>query len=232
MPQNPASQTAPQPARPKPPQPPPEFREGDIAQMGATALVKLLRDASTTEFQKAKACVRAGELGDKEAIPALAALLNDEHLSVYARCGLEPIGDPAAGDALLAALPKLNHDRATGVINSLGKRKEAKAIPALTRLMLGANPVWAAAAAAALGNIGGTAAATQLTSALNKTKGPTRTAVADGCLVCAERLLGEGKRSEALALYTTVTTPDIPKPIRLAAMSGIIREETAVGRQR
>jgi hypothetical protein len=53
-------------------------------------------------------------------------------------------------------------------------------------------------------------------------------AVADASLVCAERLLVEGKREEALALYTSLSAPDVPKAARLAAMHGIIREETSI----
>ena len=56
-------------------------------------------------------------------------------------------------------------------------------------------------------------------------------AVADASLVCAERLLAEGKRDEALALYTSLSAPDVPKPARLAAMQGIIREETSINRR-
>jgi hypothetical protein len=57
-------------------------------------------------------------------------------------------------------------------------------------------------------------------------------AVADAGLLCAERLLAEGKRGQALALYASLSAADIPKPARLAAMSGIIREETSISRPR
>jgi hypothetical protein len=53
-------------------------------------------------------------------------------------------------------------------------------------------------------------------------------AVADASLVCAERLLAEGKRDEALALYTSLSASDMPKAVRLAAMHGVIREETSI----
>lgn len=230
--QAPTAVPAPQPAKPKPPQPPTQFQEGDIARMDAAALVGILRDPSASEFQKAKACVRAGELGAREAVPALGALLGDEHLGTYARYGLEPITDPSASDALLAALPRLNGDRLIGVIHSIGKRRDTRAIPQLVKLMLGTDADLSAAATAALGSIAGPVSARELTAALAGTKGPTRMAVAHASLVCAERLLTDGKRDEALALYTTLTAPDVPKPVRLAAMNGIIREETSVGRSR
>lgn len=220
------------PAKPNPPAPPPELQEGAIATMDGAGLMGILKDPGSSEFQKAKACVRIGELGVKEAVPLLAALLTDEHLNAYARYGLEPIADPSADEALRAALGKLKGNLLVGVINSIGKRRDAQASPALVRLMRGPDPEAARAAAAALGSIGGQASAKELTAALPKASGALKMAVADAALICAERLLAEGQREQALALYTTLSGPDTPKPARLAAMSGIIREETSTGRPR
>ena len=66
---------APQAAKPEPPAPPPEFQEGNIAHTDVAALVRVLTDVNSPEFQKAKACQRIGELGAKDAVPALASLL-------------------------------------------------------------------------------------------------------------------------------------------------------------
>lgn len=219
-----------QPPKPKPPSPPPEFQEGAIARMDTSALIRILTDAGSPEFQKAKACQRVGELGAKEAVPALSDLLANEHLSTYARYGLEPIADPSVDDALRAGLSKLKGTQLIGVINSIGKRRDAKAGPALAKMMYGPDPYVARAAAAALGKIGGVSSMNALQAAFGKTNGMTRMAVADAALVCAERLLAEGKRDQALALYAFLSAPDVPKPARLAAMHGIIREETAFSR--
>jgi HEAT repeat protein len=223
---------APAAAKPKPPEPPPEFQEGKIATMDAAALIGVLTSGSSTEFQKAKACQRIGELAPKEAVPALTPLLGDEHLNTYARDGLETIADGSAGDALRAALPKLKGNLLIGVINSIGKRRDAKASPELVVMMYGSDADVARAAAAALGSIGGSPSAKELQAALPKTSGLTRMAVADGCLVCAERLLADGQRDQALALYSSLSAPGIPQPARLAAMQGIIREETSTSRPR
>jgi len=212
--------------------PPSEFQERDIATLDAAALVGILRDPASSEFRKAKACVRAGELGAKEAVPALSALLTDPHLSAYARYGLEPISDASADDALRAALTRLKGSFLIGLVNSIGKRRDAKASEALAKMMLGADADLARAAAAALGNIGGAASAKELRSALGRTTGAVKAAVADACLLGAERLLEDGKRAEALDLYAALSGPDIPRPMRLAAMHGIIREETSIGRPR
>jgi len=116
---------APQPPKPKPPTPSAEFQEGDIPSMDAAALIGILTDAGSREFRKAKACQRISELGAKEAVPALAALLGNEHLSTYARYGLEPIADPSADEALRAGMSMLKGNLLIGVINSIGKRRDA-----------------------------------------------------------------------------------------------------------
>jgi len=60
-----------------------------------------------------------------------------------------------------------------------------------------------------------------------------RTAAQAGAgLVCAEGLLAQGERPQALALYNTLTATGIPKPLRLAAMRGIIAAETSLSRPR
>jgi HEAT repeat protein len=220
------------PAKPKPPEPPPEFQERAIATMDAAALIGILQDANASEFQKAKACQRVGELGPKEAVPALAALLGNGHLSVYARYGLEPIADPSADAALRAALPKLKGNLLIGVINSIGKRRDAKAASTLSGMIYGTDAEIANAAAAALGKIGGVSSKKELLAALGKTRGATRMAVAGAALVCAEQLLADGKRDEALSLYASLSASGVPPAARVGAMSAIIREETSIGRPR
>jgi hypothetical protein len=225
------TQTTPAP-RPKPPVPPAELQEGAIAKMDAAALLAILTNANSTEFQKAKACQRIGELGAKEAVPALAALLSDEHLNVYARYGLEPIADPSADEALRASMAKLKGKLLIGVINSISKRRDAKAGPVLAKMMYGPDPDVARAAAAAIGSIGSSASAKELQAALAKTSGMTRNTVADATLICAERMLADGQRDQAMTLYASLSGPGVPKPVRLAAMQGIIREETSINRPR
>lgn len=232
MQQNPQTPPAVKPAKPAPPKPPAEMEEGAIAKMDAAGLVRILGDASASEFQKSKACVRAGEIGAKQAIPALAALLGNERLSTYARYGLEPIDDPAVDDALRAAMPKLKGDLLIGVVNSLGKRRDSKALPALAKMMYGGDAAQARAAAAAIGSIGTVQSVKELEAGMGKTTGMTRMAVADAALVCAERLIAGGERDRGLKLYAFVSNADVPKPQRLAAMSGIVREETSLSRPR
>jgi HEAT repeat protein len=200
--------------------------------MDAAGLIRIISDPGASEFRKAKACQRAGELGAKEAVPALAKLLSDERMAMYARYGLEPIADPSVDDALRDAMAKLSGNLRIGVINSIGKRRDAKAGPALVKLMLGDDVETARAAAAALGAIGNSDSARELLAAMAKTRGALRLAVGDAALVCAERMIASGMREQGLALYASLSGTDVPKAVRLGAMAAVIREETSVGRPR
>ena len=88
-------------------------------------LIEVLGRPGATLHEKARACQQLGEYGGKEAVPALAALLNDPVLAAYARSGLEGIPDPSAVSALRSALGTLKGDLLIGVINSLGVLREA-----------------------------------------------------------------------------------------------------------
>ncbi|MGE5570148.1 MAG: HEAT repeat domain-containing protein [Rhodospirillales bacterium] len=228
------AQTTPQPAaQPKPkPVPPPEFQAANITALDEAGLIALLKDPKATAFQKAKACQRLASIGTEKAAPALAALLADPQLAHYARYGLEPLPGQAADLALRNALSKLKGKLLVGAINSIGVRRDAGSVDALAKLMSGADTDVAIAAAAALGSIGNAQAAKALQNALARTKEPVRAAVARAGLVCAERLLAEGSRDQALAFYDLLTRSGTPKPVRLAAMHGIIAAEISLSRPR
>jgi hypothetical protein len=46
--------------------------------------------------------------------------------------------------------------------------------------------------------------------------------VGDACLVCAEQLLADGHKSDAVALYKEIQGEDQPARIKAAAMKGIL----------
>jgi hypothetical protein len=79
----------------------------------------------------------------------------------------------------------------------------------------------ARAAAAALGEAGTVAAAKALRKFQPRAPEPIRSAVADACLVCAERLRAAGKPSEAGALYQLLAGATEPKHIQAAARRGL-----------
>ena len=207
------------PAAPKPPRPvvPPEFDALPIWTMDAPKLVAMLKDPDSTVFQKAIACKKLSIVGGKEAVAPMAALLNDPHLASYARFGMEPNPDPSVDEAFRAALPKLTGKLQIGVINSIGVRKDAKALDALKALIGHSDPEVAQAAATSVGMIGGLQASQVLQSALGRTKVPVFPVVARAALLCAEGLLATD-RERGLELYQELTAATMPKPVRLAAL--------------
>src|ERR1035441_2749040 len=114
---------------------PPEFDALPIWKLDPAKLLAMVKDPNSTEFQKAIACKKLAFVGGKEVVPAMAALLNHPHLACYARFALEPNPDPSVDEALRAALPKLKGRLQIGVITTIGVRKDAKALDALTKLI-------------------------------------------------------------------------------------------------
>src|SRR5215472_6492777 len=114
---------------------PPEFDALPIWKMDPQKLVAIVKDPSSSMFQKAIACKKLASVGGKDAVQPMAALLSHPQLSCYARFGLEPNPDPSADEALRDALPKLSGRLKIGVITSIGVRKDAKAVDILAKLI-------------------------------------------------------------------------------------------------
>jgi hypothetical protein len=84
----------------------------------------------------------------------------------------------------------------------------------------------AKAAAQSLSLIGTSAAAKELSKFAKKASADIKMPVADACLVCAEQLLADGKKAEALALYKKLRGDDQPSHVKAAAMKGIVTAAT------
>ena len=195
----------------------PDTKPEEIMALSEDKLLAILKNPDAPLFDKTQACERLASVGGKDSVPVLAALLSDPKLAHYGRFGLQPNPDPSADEALRGAMSKLKGPLLVGVINSIGQRRDAAAVGALTNLLHDHDPEVASAAGAALGRIGGPTAAKALQQALGHAKGPALAAVGDSCLVCAEGLLAQGNRKEALALYAALRHPALPKSIQAAA---------------
>jgi HEAT repeat protein len=125
----------------------------EIMKLPAARLVAILKDPQASVYARAKACQRLAVIGDGSAAPALAPLLTDPQLSHYARTALEPLPDASADDALRAAMPMVKGNLLIGVINSIGRRRDTKAIGALEKLRHDGDVEVAWAADAALARI-------------------------------------------------------------------------------
>lgn len=184
-------------------------------------LIALLQ-SDGPKAEKALACKKLAVWGTEASVPALAAYLNDPELASWARIALEAIPGDAPNQALRASLGQLKGRLLVGAINSLGVRRDEGAVAMLAEKLTDADADVAAAAATALGHIGGPQAVAVLTPALNTSTGIVKNAVAEGLLFCADRFLAEGKKQEAREIYDAVRKADVPKPRRVEATRGAI----------
>ncbi len=203
--------------------------EGPVSKAASeAALIETLRTGEPA--QKALACKQLAIYGGPDCVPKLVPLLADERLLSWARIALEAIPHPAADEALRQAAAGLDGKRLIGVIHSIGARRDAGAVePLLTALLNGPDGEAASAAAVAIGQIGNLSAAAALSASLNSSTGPLRGAVAEGCILCAEHLMHDGKTDGARALYDAVRAADVPKPRILEATRGAILVRQTAG---
>ena len=158
----------------------------------------------------------------------MAALLPNPELSSWARVALEVIPGPAADKALRAAMDKVQGRLLVGVVNSLGVRGDIGAADLLVARLTDADAEVASAAAVALGRIGGEPAMKALTQALTSAPAGVRSAVAEGCILSAERALAKNRSAEAVKLYDAVRAADVlPQRILEATRGAILARGTA-----
>lgn len=183
-------------------------------------LAVLRSDAPAAE--KAITCKLLAIHGSSAAVPDLARLLPDAQLASWARIALEAIPGVAADEALRKATDSLQGKLLVGTVNSIGVRRDANAVGPLTTHLQDKDAEVVSAAAVALGRIGNAAAAKSLRQSLTVAPVKVRSAVAEGCVLCAERLLSEGKSVEAAEIYDEVRKADVPKQRILEATRGAI----------
>jgi HEAT repeat protein len=160
-------------------------------------------------------CRKLSLVGGEGCVPTVATLLTDEKLSHMGRYALERIPCDCAVDAMRDAMGKVKGKLKVGMINSLGVRRDAKATGALVGLLKDSDKDVAAAAAAALGKIGSPEAAKALQGL------PLSLPVADALLACAEQLIEDGKKVDALKIYQALSKSEI-KHVSLAAKRGMM----------
>ncbi|MHC4111473.1 MAG: HEAT repeat domain-containing protein [Planctomycetota bacterium] len=196
---------------------------------GRKALEKSLVDVLAGGISRSAqdyVCRKLRIVGTNRSVEALAALLAAEDTSHIARYALERIPGQRAAKAMRDALPKVGRKLKPGIISSLGSRRDKKSIKAFSKLLGNSDIQVAKAATQSLGLIGTSAAARELSKFAKKASTSMKLPVADASLVCAEQLLADGKKSEAVALYKELTGDDKPAHVKAAAMKGILTAST------
>ncbi len=194
--------------------------QGLAAKTPAELIEVLTTDSPKAD--KALACKFLAIRGSKDAVPALAPLLMDEQLHSWARIALEAIPGTEADDALRTAAGTLQGRLLIGALNSIGVRRDAAAVPVLTKHLKSEDADVAAAAAIALGKVGNAPATTVLRKALAEARPVLiRSAIAQGCILAAESHLASGDAA-AIEIYDEVRKTDVPFPRLIEATRGAI----------
>jgi HEAT repeat protein len=184
-------------------------------------LLAVLEGESTGDAKRF-VCRQLYVMGSARAVPTLSALLANPDTADEARYALERMQNPEAGAALRAALDQLDgHDR-VGVVASLAVRREEQAVPGLLALLAGEDTEAAAAAADALGQIGGGAACDALRAYCNDERDPVRAAIHNGLLACTERMLAQGDRAAAAEVYEQLYNSQARAAVHVAAFRGMV----------
>lgn len=207
--------------------------EAVIATHGNTearkALEKRLADALSSGLTRSAqdyVCRKLRIIGTAQSVKALAALLDNEDTSSIARYALERIQDKAAVAAMRDALPKVSDKLKPGLIGSLGKCGDTQSIDTISKMLSHSDVNVARSAAQALALLGTPDAAKALSQYASKAPAAMQIPVADASLICAEKLLADGNKTEAVALYTAFRGDDQPSQIKVAAMKGLLTAAT------
>ena len=191
-------------------------------------LLSILR-SEAPRADKAIACKQLAIYGSGASAADLGKLLPDAELSSWARIALENIPGREVDDTLRSAAESLDGRLLVGTINSIGVRRDAGAVGVLIGKLKHADADVASAAAVALGRIANADAATALQTELASSAPEVRSAIAEGCVLCAERFATDGKSAEALSLYDAVRNADVSTQRKLEGTRGAILAQGDAG---
>jgi HEAT repeat protein len=174
---------------------------------------------------KVEACRLISVSGDVNAVPVLEPLLADEELSHMARYALEPMKSDEVGAALRRALQTTSGKLKSGIVASLGVRRDAAAVSELIPLLQDGDGVIVEAAARALGRIAAPEGVEALKTAIAQPNlsYAIAQALGEGLFFAAEVILENGASAEAVPLYDVAYGMDaLPVHIRAAALRGAV----------
>jgi HEAT repeat protein len=172
--------------------------------------------------QKAISCKELAIYGSSNAVPELEKLLPNPQLSSWARIALEVIPGDQSDAALRTAAESIQGQLLVGVINSIGVRGDAKAVPILITHLKDNDFEVASAAAVALGRIADDESIGTLQAALRTVPEKLRSSVAEALVLCAEARLVTGRQKEAAEIYDQVRSADVPMQRIVEATRGAI----------
>ena len=188
------------------------------------ALIKLLAPSSTYEARRF-ACTQLAIIGSETMLPALAGLLKEPDTAGIACLALGSLPSPKANETLRAALPGAAGRARLQIVVTLGDRRDADAVKALTPLTRSVDGALAEAAISSLGKIASPAALEELTTLRQKGDPFLARAAVAASLVAADLVAQAGDAATAVRICTELLDVSRPGYVRRAAFSALLRLE-------
>jgi HEAT repeat protein len=194
--------------------------KAELPQIEARLLRMLAPQANTTPAARDYVCRQLSLIGTGASVGVLVRLLAGRATADMARYTLARIPDPAASAALRDALPKTSGAVQAGIVNALGERRDAKAVPALKGLTGSSDAAVSGAALSALALIGNAQALAAIQAALPNA-GSRRERVLGAYIRCAGAVLAGGDTAAASSVYRQLSAASEPDTVRIAALDGL-----------
>ena len=192
------------------------------ARLACEAKLVAFLELNATLTAKTAVCRQLRIIGSGKSVPVLEKMLRQREMTDIARYALEKIPGGEAEEALMAALRKTKSDIKKGIITSIGQRKTKAAVTELEKLLKGRDPEFTAAAAVALGQIGGFEAAEALGKSLSVSRPGLKEVVASALFRCAEEFAAMKSPEAAFQIYDRLLAEKLPVALRQAALQGKI----------
>ncbi len=196
----------------------PESRSACAQRLGA-----LLAAEETTMAARQYICLQLRQVGTAAEVPVLAKLLAKPETSEMARYALETVPGEESATALREALANASGPSLIGLLQSVGARGDALAVPTLQKLADSQDRPVAAAARWALGNIANEEASAFLLRQAENTGVPTPQDLAIPLLRCGQAFLDAGKTDPATTIFELLGRPGQGTGVRRAALEGQLR---------
>ncbi|HON92078.1 MAG TPA: ThuA domain-containing protein [Sedimentisphaerales bacterium] len=191
----------------------------ELKKFEASLIAVLQSDAKYAGKQYA--CRELSIIGTDQSVPVLAGMLTNPEYSDMARYALERIPGDRVNVALLENLNKAEGNARIGIVNSLGERRCAAAVPMIAKLVDSQDKQLSGAAISALGKIGGPEAVAALDVAIKNVPEEQKMLVYDAYLKIADKMAAEGDKLGANKIYISLNKEGVPSLVRTAALKGI-----------
>ncbi len=166
-------------------------------------------------------CKKLALIGTKASVKTLGKMLTKQETSDMALMAIEQIDDPSVDELLVRSVKKTSGNIQAGIINTIGKRKDAKAVKVLSRLVNSNDAQVQASAITALGKIADSKALGVLEKNVGALTGGAQMLAYDSYLKCVDKI-AKTEISKAFGLYEKIYNSDAPSTARVVALNGML----------